>query len=266
MKTTLELITPDLAMKFLEKNKLNRKLTDRHINFLAQQMRENKWLDTGDTIKFDEGGNLLDGQHRLNAIAKSGKSFEILVVRGLNKKAFEVMDTGKSRSAGDVLSSLGNTNASTLASAVKSILQYNAGKYSDALNNKTGNAVTNSKVLAFVNKHEDLGEIITYCYKIYTRYRFIKPTTLVLLYWIFQEKSVTDTDKFFEQLSLGLDLKEESPIRILRERLIKESQNKRKLPERDRLALCIIAWNHFRSKKTVKILQFNSKMEFPKPI
>ncbi len=265
MKTELINVTPDMAMRFLEKNKLNRSLTDRHINFLASQMRENKWLDTGDTLKFDEQGNLLDGQHRLNAIVKSGKTLPMLVVKNVNKKAFEVMDTGKVRTGKDVLSAMKYGHSSLLSSSVKSILLYFGGQYS---HNKIGKSSfsTNPKVVEFVKKNEEIHEIVAHIHKIHSKFKLITASHLVFLYWIFAAKNQNDVDTFFDQLTTGVDLKADSPIKALRDRLIKEITSKRKMQAREKLALCIIAWNHFRAKKPVKLIQFTDRMEFPKPL
>ena len=35
-------------------------------------MRQNSWTLTSDAIAFDEDGNLIQGQHRLNAVVKTG--------------------------------------------------------------------------------------------------------------------------------------------------------------------------------------------------
>ena len=64
----------------------------------------------------------MDGQHRLAAIARSGKTVEMLVTFGLPEETFTVLDTGSRRSAGDVLSIEKVQNARTTAAAVRSYI------------------------------------------------------------------------------------------------------------------------------------------------
>ena len=86
-------VTPELAAVYLEKNVSNRKLSRGQVLLISKQMQEGKWKKTGDTIKFSVTGRLLDGQHRLSAIVDSGVSQFLMVARGLDSNAFDVLDT-----------------------------------------------------------------------------------------------------------------------------------------------------------------------------
>lgn len=68
-------------------NVKNRKLRVRTVDAFAADMRRGKWHTTHQGIAFDEAGNLLDGQHRLAAIVKSGCTIEILVTTGIPKSS-----------------------------------------------------------------------------------------------------------------------------------------------------------------------------------
>ena len=62
-------------------------------------------------------------------------------------------------------------------------------------------------------------------------------------------------------------MKKDSPIRFIRERLLKDSISKSKLNQYDKLALVIKAWNFHRSGNVIKVLKFDRNTEnFPKPI
>ena len=92
-------------------------------------MISGKWLFDGQPIRFDSDGFLLDGQHRLNAIVKSGTSQKFLIIKGLQNETFKVMDTGKNRNGSDALSILGIKYSADIASACRIILNYNDGNY-----------------------------------------------------------------------------------------------------------------------------------------
>src|SRR5690554_2314745 len=102
------LITPDQAIKWLEQaNTNNRKLSQKHVDRLARDMTEGKWVLTHSGIAFGPDGTLLDGQHRLWAIVESGVSVEMFVWRGVEPQSMMAIDAGKSRSLADILNIAG---------------------------------------------------------------------------------------------------------------------------------------------------------------
>lgn len=123
-----ELITPELAESWLQSMKVNRPISVANVKFLADQIREGKWIDTGVPIVF-VGENLIDGQHRLRAVLETKKAIKNAVVRHPKGKAqesiFPVIDTGKKRTPADVLSIAGYANSKLLAETIKSISIWN---------------------------------------------------------------------------------------------------------------------------------------------
>lgn len=57
-------VSPELASEWLKGNDFNRKLSPTITSRYADEMKNNRWAFTGDSIKFDSDGTLLDGQHR----------------------------------------------------------------------------------------------------------------------------------------------------------------------------------------------------------
>jgi hypothetical protein len=75
-----------------------------HVDYLAGCISRGEWLLTHQGIAFAPDGRLLDGQHRLMAIVKSGLPVQIQVSMGVQPDTFDVIDTGSvKRSASDVL-------------------------------------------------------------------------------------------------------------------------------------------------------------------
>src|SRR5882724_1512617 len=104
------LLTPEEAVRMLEYNHLNRPLNDQHVKRIAAQIIDGKWEFNGDTIKFSEDGDILDGQHRLWAVVEAKMAVETVIVRGIQKKAFATIDTlRKPRGGADILALNGAT-------------------------------------------------------------------------------------------------------------------------------------------------------------
>ena len=103
MRADIEVVTLAMAKEYLERRLPNRTLSESTAARYASDMRDGRWINNGQGIVFDEMGNLIDGQHRCRAIILAQMPVTMLVVRGAPAKAMETMDTGKSRSLGDVL-------------------------------------------------------------------------------------------------------------------------------------------------------------------
>ena len=77
-------VTPDLAQKWLnEKNTHNRPMYERVVETYALDMKRGKWAFNHQGICFNDDGVLDDGQHRLAAIVRSGKTIPFWVFRGM---------------------------------------------------------------------------------------------------------------------------------------------------------------------------------------
>jgi hypothetical protein len=110
IKTQIKNITPAMAEKMLneantrtEKGEfLNRMISERRVRQLATAMNKGRWLVTHQGIALDTNGNLLDGQHRLWAVMRSGCTVPMAVTTGLpvgnrGNKTMDVLDIGKPR-------------------------------------------------------------------------------------------------------------------------------------------------------------------------
>lgn len=94
-------ITPDMAVKWLEGNVMNRPVCQGHVDAMSEDMKGHRWIPTHQGIAFDDKGTLVDGQQRLWAIFLSDRTIRMSVTRGLSAEAIELIDGGKARSLTD---------------------------------------------------------------------------------------------------------------------------------------------------------------------
>jgi len=97
-----ELITPEKARELLKGNYGNRPLRRTLVERLAQEMMTGNWQISHQGIAIAPDGRLLDGQHRLAAIVRSGVTVPMMVARNVPHEAFKVIDRGAKRSLVDV--------------------------------------------------------------------------------------------------------------------------------------------------------------------
>ena len=77
-----ELITPELAKQFFKRNSICNKLLDeRKVVTLIKKIKSGKWDSNGDAIYFSHGDILVNGQHCIHAIVRSGVSVYLRVFR-----------------------------------------------------------------------------------------------------------------------------------------------------------------------------------------
>ena len=117
----VETVDPSIARQYLESNVINRKINERALASLSQDMKAGDWKLTGEAIKFDTNNRLIDGQHRLTAIERTGVTVPMLVIRGIEPETQLVLDTGTKRSGANALEIAGITKETTLRAAIAAV-------------------------------------------------------------------------------------------------------------------------------------------------
>lgn len=105
METQVIKVTPAIAREWLQFNTINRPLRRTVVDGYKATYIRGEYVLTHQGIAFAETGELLDGQHRLTAIAELPEHYSFLlnVTRGLSVEAFKGIDQGLKRTHSDVL-------------------------------------------------------------------------------------------------------------------------------------------------------------------
>lgn len=103
LRVVQQLVTPDQAMMWLDKNTHNRTVRQSVVEKYARDMKAGNWHLTHQGILFDWNDVLIDGQHRLWAIIESQSTIEMVVTYGADPTSQEFIDGGEMRQARDVL-------------------------------------------------------------------------------------------------------------------------------------------------------------------
>lgn len=251
----LHRITPQTARVWLKHNNDNyRKIREGYVLQLADSMRRGEWIITGDAIKFDRNGNLIDGQHRLLAVIESGVDIEAFVITQIENAAQEVMDSGRGRTLADRLRRRGEKYYSELSSTLRLLtLMKHAGTFREPWAQ-----YTHLQMINLLEEHPDIRDF--YIKQDLKKIKY--PIGLGwALYYLFAQVDEEDARVFFERLTTGLDLTDPAdPILKLRELVIKFSQ----LPPGQRIevfvvgALTIKAWNAWRRGQDVHQLRWRA--------
>lgn len=153
MAVTAEVVSvnPQMAALWLQNNHDNyRKLDDRRVTLYAADMSQHNWALNGEAIIFSANGTLLDGQHRLHAVIRSGVAVLLLVVRGVETDAMHI-DRGMSRSVSQWLRHRNIKNAALIASMSRYCLAHEHGKWSSMAYGS--GTLTDSQIIDFAMQY-----------------------------------------------------------------------------------------------------------------
>lgn len=252
-----ETITPDLAAKYLTRNKRNRPFSDRYARYLAAAIRRGEWNGlNGESIKFTENGDLCDGQHRLNAVIKAGIATTMLVVRGLGEGAFDTLDSGKKRSAADVMALHGEKNYVVLAANARTVAAIEAG-------GEFGRVLTTPEVQAALERHPTLRDWVNRYTSLKTIGR-VAVSVVPAVVTLGAERSGAEVgERFLTAMNTGADLPSDSPILLLRDRLITAKAARTRLKQIEMAGYTIKAWNAYVTGRPMKLLRFGRDEQFP---
>lgn len=267
MKIEKVFVSPEMAAKMLVKNTNNRRLDPARITRYANDITNGRWVaDTGELIKLDSEGNVLDGQHRLSAVVRSGKGIWIHLATGVASEVFDVIDSGKSRSVADVLTIAGVPNAHKVSAFVQA---YNQMRFTKLRAHKTSieSAMTAKMVLKFYQENAKwVDDVVHKSTNFYSQFQRVWNSGEVTLFYAL----LTDADQrlgyeFMRQLCQGVDITNDTII-LMRNRLIADKVNVAKqMLNSHRRALIIKAWNAFYLGKTLKVIKYNPEVEeYPK--
>lgn len=122
-------VDPGLAAHWLQNNFVNRPLSQDVVDSYARDMANGQWVQTHQGVAFNDKDHLIDGQHRLHGIIKSGVTVRMMVTFGLPSKikgkemtTMDAVDRGKQRSVADQLKiQHGMRNGSVIAQMCASL-------------------------------------------------------------------------------------------------------------------------------------------------
>ena len=222
----------------------------------ARDMRAKRWALNGEPLIIGKSGRVIDGRHRLNACVNAGVPFPTVIVTNVDDDAFDTIDGGIARSAGDVLGFLDIADPQMVAAVARYVWRHNQGNaigtggVSPSIREVEETIYAHPEILNSVVVGRRVGRII--------------PRGLAgYLHWLFSGIDSTLADTFMDALATGEYLSADEPLHKLRERLILDRAGKTRLVRREMAALVIKAWNLVRTRRKVKTLKWSNREEFP---
>lgn len=251
LEAVVETITPEQALEYLTANVHNRSVRPKRVNRYATEMRNGQWRLTGEAIKFDRTGKLVDGQHRLLAVLESERACEFLVVRGVEEEAFDVLDNGLTRTYGDMLKANGFTDVNVLAAAARLVLSYE----NDTVGNADATTLIANKqaVVKELSREERYDRYVNGARFGHRANRFGGNSTATAGFYVIATEHWSEelVEAFLERVITGVGLEAGSPALALRNWW----SNGRASKNTEHLAGMIRAWNAYITGGDLRIVR-----------
>lgn len=270
MRSTEEWIGREKALKYLERNVSNRPLRRMRVEMYAEQMLRGLWKMTHEAIVFDEDGNLLDGQHRLNAVVLSGTEQQFFVIRGAKRDTFDVIDGGAKRSPQDRLNQAGLPFASIAGPGLRMFRLYYRAPELRWSQMGTGSSskllVTDQELLesAFEVGDDLMEEAGRIAHKCSSREVKMNASASFAAFLLLREVDPKGTlvTPFFEGIISGVDLREDDPRLTLRRWAARTANGVRGRGQFNLVCL-IKAWNAYVEGRKLRQLTWKDKEPVP---
>lgn len=265
----VEVIDPEIALAILEKSEAtgfaNRTIRKTRVARYAHDMTAGKWGFTGEPIIIGRGGELFNGNHRMYAVIDSACAMPMIVVRGVDRSAYDSIDSGFSRIAADVLGAAGYENRNALASAARWLWRYENG----GILSSTAIATCSNVMVAEVVKNNP-GLLASTKRTMRDGIKAIAPVSpMAFCHYVFGRIDHADAERFFDDLERGEGITSKDAVWHLRQRLISQKSNFSRMRPEDLVILVFKAWNAMRSGASVGKLMIGSgkaNRHVPKPI
>ena len=268
MMSELLTITPAQAEYILKHhNTGNRPLRERRVETLAKAIEDGRWSITSQGISFARNGLLNNGQHRLNAISRAGRTVKIYAAFGESDEAFHVIDAGLGvRTAADVLAIDQVENSTTVAAGARLVWVIE-----NEVGHRRGATVTPDMILEMLDADKGgyFKQAASQGHQLGAKLKCGVAAPTAALYFILRDSKFVTSNYagFFEDLMTGANLSATSPILKLRDGLAKKTLGSQYRSGADRtishVAAIILAWNNIIRGRRSSIV-WSGSLPFPK--
>jgi len=263
----IQTVTPGAAELWLRHRAKNRAIKDWNVQRMVTDLKNGNWHLSPDCIALDEDGHLINGQHRCEAIVKSGIPALCGVMYGLPRgKTIRVIDAGTARSPGDHITiSTNAANANHTAATVMRVIIWELSEGNLVASREIQKIVTrNDLIERYLADEESFNKAVHFGMNY--RQKWYAATMLSMFYFLLLERGsqdVADTfERFMEASRSGANLDEGSPVLALNKAIaVNLAHSKRS--DQYKLAILTKAWNAYYRHKPLKNLRWGDEEDFP---
>lgn len=269
VRIELVLVTKEIAEELLGVNRENRRVQSSRVARYARDMEQGKWRFTGAPVTLSDE-ELMDGQHRLLAIVKSGISQWMVVIYGIDEAAWHNYDENMVRTLNHKLARAGVVNVGSVAALTRMIWVYERGyAFNTSQTTSAGSGAspsTDELVEVYEMYANRIQQAVREGRRHASRLKGMPPVNYTFAYYLFRDIDCEANELFWISLVDGEGLSSTSSIYHLRNSIIRWSQVRDKPSAGVQLALVFKAWNSWIQGKEMGCLKYSPATEtFPEP-
>lgn len=255
-------VTPDMARKWLKRNVTNRPLKRAQISRMVRALKEGRWDHlNGETLIFSDGHQLLDGQHRLEAVVEADLPITTLVVFGIQEARRSTIDTGTMRQLGDHLGLRGHPQCKPLAAALAFLKLWEQG--TNLLS--PARAVLlfanyDAEAETFLGHHPGLLDSVR---RVARLPKLMKPAHAAVLDYLFLRQDPHLAQIWYDTMVSGHLTEPHTSFLALRERLIRDRMDGTPRLLLESFVYTLKAWNAERAGQHLKVFKWGKDEAVP---
>jgi len=264
-------VTPELARSWLKGNTHNRPLHRIQVLNLRGRFERGEWRLSNDAITIAADGTIVNGQHRLTMISElpNGAAVSLLVMTGTDLALQQIIDIGRKRSFGNLLSLKGETNATLLAAATAWVGLYDSGTMQQRTAPR-GRADSFEQLFAVLEWHPGLRPAVAWASHVNRVDRFLMgPISVLAAMYDLLQRADLDKGHAFMEACVGEGIERIPMTELLRKRLsaarlIGNQRNQVTIPPTTTFNFYVKAWNGYYNDRNLTRLQMGSDETTPK--
>ena len=251
------MMTPEWSKELLVKNSSNRPVRTNVVKKYVAAMLAGEWERTHQGIALAPDGTVLDGQHRLFAVQKSGCTVPMNITYDCSPSIFTKVDCGVGRSAKDALKVMGVPNSDVVSTGTKIYIL--SGRYPDRnwcnLTFPTHQEIKDT----YLTRQETIDDAASTVASACKEFSYLNRGALLCLILMLddREEDLENIYKFVSKISTGEDVVQGTPIYAYRKALYERNLMASRAPvlQQKHLACLIKCWNYSELKTPLKVFK-----------
>lgn len=259
-------LSPKEARALLGTNKENRSMRRANVDKLKKAINNGDFVVNGDTIVISTLGTLLNGQHRLEAIASGNTPVNVILIKDVDPSAFSTIDSGVPRSLCDYMNVYGADDHSRVAMLLPRAERWDGGQRASDVGAGTKRVVN----AGYIKYYENNRVRIHAALRSPKRYVNITEAETSLFRYIIGEDHASECDIFLHDVDAGIPMNGgETPTNIRNARdALQAARNKGgRGASYVILGILLTAWNAKQNGRCIRKREpFEAGSPLPNPI
>lgn len=260
----VEFFSPTMAKSLLANpHNLSRPISDDRVRRVMDTILAGAWMANGESISITAISSLLNGNHRATAVSQLGIGIPMTIIRNVDPATFMSFDEVFVRTTPHTMHIMNIPYPKITAPATNFLIRYKTKKRL----RHTGHQTTKSEQIHTITVTDPkLMDSIIRC-NTKDVMKVLPPSLASFIHYLLSGIDAKMCEEFFQRLIVGDNLAANSPIKVLRDKLLEMSSTRTQTLAHDKAVYVIKAWNAWRGKKRLSKSAFKKELDLiPTPV